>query len=630
MRIYYCLLYLFFSANVLFSQSIDFSVKSIPNELLENANSVIREQHTIVEIKSISTMRIKTTTTTTVLNEKGFKDIDAFEYYDKSSSVNSIEATIYNAYGKEIKRLKRKDFFDQSIVDGSTDVTDTRVMSLVYTPTEYPFTIVYESEFQTSSTAFIPKLYPVNDFYESVQKSTFRIDYPSKLGFKFKEINLEKIKFTKKQLDESLQYEFENLIAVKKEELADYNFPHVLFGLNRFMLEGVEGNATSWKDFGIWVNEKLLKDTQELPQETKNKIIELTKNETDVLKKARIVYQYVQNKTRYISIQLGIGGWKPMLAKNVDRLGYGDCKALSNYTKALLAVVGIPSYYTIIYGTDDREDIIEDMVSMQGNHAILALPINDKMCFLECTSQTQPFGFEGDFTDNRIALVIKPEGGELVRTNKYVDLDNAQITKAKIVVDQENKISIVAEIKSTGIQYNRIVEFEKFPTEKAKELYKSRFSNVKQLSVESITFNNDKTTIQFVENLELKATNYIENFGNEKLFAINMLNQNNEIPQRYRNRKNDFEIDNGFYDQDNVEIELPSTYKIVAKPENIKMESKFGTYNIEIFIGNSNIIFYKRELLIKKGKYSALEYEEYRKFREQIAKNDNLKIIIQE
>ncbi|RXR21359.1 DUF3857 domain-containing protein [Flavobacterium amnicola] len=630
MKINYCFLFIFFSVNVLLSQSIDFSVNDIPNELNENANSVIRDQRITVEIKSISNMIIKSKKVTTVLNEKGYQNIDAFEYYDKSSNVTSIEATIFNSYGNEIKKLKRKDFFDQSIVDGSSEVSDTRVMSLVYTPTEYPFTIVYESEIQTNNTAFIPKLFPVNDFYESVQKSTFRIDYPSKLGFKYKEINLENCKFIKKQLDESLQYEFENLIAVKKEELSDYNFPRVLFGLNQFMLEGVEGNASNWKNFGLWVNEKLLKDTQELSQETKNKIIELTKNESDVLKKARIIYQYVQNKTRYISIQLGIGGWKPMLAKNVDRLGYGDCKALSNYTKALLDVVGIKSYYAIIYGGVEREDIQEDIVSMQGNHAVLAIPNNEKLYFLECTSQTKPFGFEGDFTDNRVALLITPEGGELVRTKKYIDQDNAQISNAKIVVDSANKISIVAEIKSTGIQYDRVVEFEKFPTEKAKELYKYRFSNVKQLSVESIKFNNDKTNVQFIENVVLSVYNYIENFGNEKLFALNMLNQNNEIPQRYRNRKNDFEIDNGFYDLDNVEIELPKTYKIVSQPENIKIDSKFGTYNVEISVLSSNRMLYKRELLIKKGNYLASEYEDYRKFRELVAKNDNLKTIIQE
>ena len=51
----------------------------------------------------------------------------------------------------------------------------------------------------------------------------------------------------------------------------------------------------------------------------------------------------------------------------------------------------------------------------------------------------------------------------------------------KVVVNEENKVNIVADIKYTGIQYDNMVEIEKIPIEKTKELYKSRFSNLNQL-----------------------------------------------------------------------------------------------------------------------------------------------------
>src|SRR5690554_7717907 len=100
----------------------------------------------------------------------------------------------------------------------------------------------------------------------------------------------------------------------------------------------------------------------------------LVENESDTRKKAEKIYKYVQDRTRYVSIQLGIGGWKPMNAKDVDRLGYGDCKALANYTKALLDAVDSPSYYSIIHNSPTKRDVTQDFVSMQGNHGILAIP----------------------------------------------------------------------------------------------------------------------------------------------------------------------------------------------------------------------------------------------------------------
>jgi transglutaminase-like putative cysteine protease len=165
----------------------------------------------------------------------------------------------------------------------------------------------------------------------------------------------------------------------------------------------------------------------------------LVGTETDPVKKAKIIYKYVQEKSRYVNISIGIGGWKPMLASDVDRLGYGDCKALSNYTKALLKAVDVPSYNTILYGNPKKRNIEADFVSMQGNHMILAIPNKNSFIFLECTSQVDPFGYQGTFTDDRDVLVVKPEGGEIVRTKIYQDEDNAQKSKGKYAIAENGE-----------------------------------------------------------------------------------------------------------------------------------------------------------------------------------------------
>jgi len=149
----------------------------------------VRNQEILVQIKSASNMIIKTHKVITVFNESGLRNIDATEHYNKTLNVNSIEAIVYNSLGKEIKKIRRKDFSNYSVAGDASDISDTRVLSLNYTPTEYPFTIVYKSEIQTSNTAFIPKWYPVDDFNESVQKSEYKIIFLNELGFKYKQIN---------------------------------------------------------------------------------------------------------------------------------------------------------------------------------------------------------------------------------------------------------------------------------------------------------------------------------------------------------------------------------------------------------------------------------------------------------
>ena len=104
----------------------------IPNELKEKANSVVRYQRIDVTINSQKSYKKTTKRIVTVLNQYGLKNIDAIEYYSQSEKINSIEATIYDPFGKEIKKIKRKDFVDQSVVDGFSILSDNRVLFLNY------------------------------------------------------------------------------------------------------------------------------------------------------------------------------------------------------------------------------------------------------------------------------------------------------------------------------------------------------------------------------------------------------------------------------------------------------------------------------------------------------------------
>lgn len=614
------------SANIIFSQK-NIQLVEIPEQFKEQANSVIREQSINVEIKSISQMKIKTHKVVTVFNVAGLKNIDAVEHYDKSHSVDEIQAVVYNKFGFEIKKIKRKDFYDYSASGDAGEVLDTRVLALKYTPTEYPFTIVYDSEITTINTAFIPSWYPVDDYYESVLKSEYQIVYPKDLGFKYKVLYDTNFPFQKTEISNGLKFSAENIQREKPEELSDKKFFNVIFGLDKFSLENVEGTATSWKDFGAWMNEKLLKGRSELPEATLTKIRSLVAGVNDPLEKARIVYEYMQNKTRYISIQLGIGGWRPMLAKDVDRLGYGDCKALSNYTKALLDAVGVESYYTIIYG-GSRKNILDDFVSMQGNHAVLAIPHNGKYVMLECTSQKQAFGFEGDFTDDRMALIIKPEGGEVIKTNEYINNTNGQFLTSKVFINELGETKVEAEIKYTGIQYNSANEIESLKPEKINEEILSRYGDIIGLSVQNYKCSNNKKTVEFTEKFQLTTSELVKAIGNEKMFAINLLNKNKKSFQRYRARKTNFKEAHGFCDEDVIDFELTKNFKITYLPENIKLETKFGKYETEIVKLDETKFRYKRKFILYKGEYSAEEYENFRQFNESVSKNDNAKIIL--
>ena len=623
-------LFLFFQSNI-WSQKIDLAVTAIPNALTENANAVIRLDQMEVTISSRKSMSTNRTRIVTVYNEAGIKYIDASEYFDNATKIKSIEAVIYNSQGNELKKIKKKDFKEQSVSRGSI-ITDNRIIYLDYTPIQYPFTIVFTSEIHSATTAFLPRWHPLKGAYVSTEKSEITFNYADDLGFKYKCYNFEEKDFKETTGVNSVTLFSENMAAIKDEAYSpSYQsiIPHAIFGLEKFNLEGVDGEAGDWGNFGSWMYNNLLMGTDELSKETVAKIKAMVGEEEDAIEKAKIVYEYVQSKTRYISIQLGIGGWKPMLAKDVDRLGYGDCKALTNYTRALLKAVDVPSYYTVVYGDTDKRNILEDFVSMQGNHVILAVPDKDNnIVWLECTNQSLPFGCQGNFTDDRVALLIKPDGGEIVRTHNYDAKVNAQISKGNYSISSEGGIIGDIEIISKGIQYHNKYYIESKSIDDLDKFYKSSFRNINNLKINNVSVENNKQDREFKEHINIEAQGYCNKSGDKLMFVINAFNQSSLVPQRYRNRMLPFEISRGFYDVDEIIITLPEGFSIEAKPDDIIITDTFGEYKVEYIVQEPDKILYKRSLLINKGLYNNDEYEKYRSFREKISRNDNAKIIL--
>jgi hypothetical protein len=267
-------------------------------------------------------------------------------------------------------------------------------------------------------------------------------------------------------------------------------------------------------------------------------------------------------------------------------------------------------------------------VSLQGNHAILGIPFKDKMYYLECTSQYAPFGFEGDFTDGRYVLLVKPNGGEIAKTNSYENETNFQETKAVCKVDEKGSVAATLSILSKGLQYDTVYEIERETKEKITDHYKRKFFILKNASIQKYTHVNNEKTLEFKEDVVLSSSDFGEINNETMLFPLNAFNQNNVVPQRYRNRKFPFQISRGFYDVDEYEINLPEGFQIETLPENFTVSDIYGEYLQTIEKISDKKIVYKRTLLIKAGTYGKDKYEGYRKFREKIARAENKKVVL--
>jgi len=625
MKKYFYLFVIF--TNIVCSQSNQ--VVNFDEKLKENANSIVLRESFEIEIKASDKVIYTTKKRILFLNESGYKSNDFSEHYDKFNKIKTCKASVVGMSGNVIKEIKKSEFKDHSLVDGVSIFSDNRVLYLEYTPLNYPFIIDYESEIESSNGAILRPWYPLSNSNESVLLSEFIVKNETSNTIKFSEINFSFFPIEKQEIANNVKYICKNVLAFKEEQLANYadEIPYVKLLQNNAAVEGYTFNFQSWKTYGIDFYENFLKDNSIVSEQTKNKINSLILPNDSKIDKIKKIYKFVQDNTRYVSVQVGVGGWKPMPIEAVEKYGYGDCKALSNYTRAILKSIDIESYCTVIYG-GEKKDINSNIVGFQGNHMILSVPYEGQMIFLECTSQTDPFGYLGTFTSDRNALMIKPDGAEIVKTTKYTTEENVQNTKANFTINLDKSIQGNVSIESKNIQYSHLNGFENEDKKEIIKVYQNRYDHLNNLQVEEMKFNNDKSTYTYSEKFNLNAQNYFIFENSNIILPLNVLNKSEVTLAKYRNRKFSFTLKYGFCDNDEIKIRLPEGYDLKSIPEKIELNEKFGKYTVEIK-KEKGIIIYKRVLRINDGNYPKEEYENYRKFREQISRFDNTKVVIE-
>lgn len=212
----------------------------------------------------------------------------------------------------------------------------------------------------------------------------------------------------------------------------------------KFKLDQYQGEMTDWSELAAWQYE-LNKGRDVLPEDFKAKVLAMVEGVEEPYEKVKILYSYLQKNFRYVSIQLGIGGWQTMTAADVVNNAYGDCKALTNLMKAMLETVGIASNYTLVRAGSDAKEIELDFPAPQFNHVILQVPTDGNPIWLECTSNVLPAGFLGEFTRDRHVLVTKEGGGFLTKTPAYnTEGWNLIQSQSKVSIDLQGNATITS------------------------------------------------------------------------------------------------------------------------------------------------------------------------------------------
>ena len=608
----------------------DYAVSRIPQEMLKNAHVVIRKEEQRIDIRSIEKMTITNRVVLTVLDEQGDDYAYLVEHYDQFTDIHSMEGTLYDASGKKIRSLKKSEIKDQSPSDGESLAVDYRLKYHNFYHRVYPYTVEYESSVTKKETMFFPPWNPVRGQHTAVESSDLVIMVPKAYVFRFKDYNCTAPAISEQSDKKTYTWQVKGFAAVEREYASPYwheMVPYIIMAPSEFQIEDYKGNMKDWKEFGKF-QYSLNKGRDVLPEAIRQKVKQLTEGIESKEEKIKVLYRYLQANTRYISIQLGIGGWRPFEANYVASKAYGDCKALSNYMVALLKEAAVPAFFSLVRAGSGSADIITDFPSSQFNHVIVAVPLAKDTMWLECTSQTTPPGYMGGHSGNKHALIISEEGGTLVTTPRYTVNDNLQVRNIKAEIDGEGHLKAVVHTKYKGIQQDDLHQMiNGLSKDKVLEYLKSEI-DLPNYDVQQFDYKEQKDKLPYInETLQLTGNNYAAVTGRRLFITPNLLSKSQNKLMPNENRIYDVRLQYEYKDLDTVVIQVPKGFEAEAVPKDVSISTRFGKYSSSVKVIEDKI-FYYRSIEQYSGRFPAKQFNEMVSYYEQVYKADRTKVVL--
>ena len=546
------------------------------------------------------------------------------EYLDKFRKIANISLDVFDHNGKKIKRLKRIDGVEFGL-SPANEITDGTILTIKPDYKEFPFTVEVNAKINLDGFVSLPAWIPRSQFHLAVDQSRLTVIRPVSTKINFWEENVGGTTVTK---DSKMitTYVVTGLQSVdNKVRYHDFyaEQPKVLSIPAEFRLDNAPGSSASWRDFGNWFY-SLNDEPYRLSQKTTQYIDGLGKD--DKRKLIQDIYEYMQDRTRYVSIQLGIGGFRALPTKDVEDYGYGDCKALSMYMKNMLDYAGVSANYVLAHAGSDVPDVISEFPSNQFNHVFLGVPLNKDTVYLECTSQIMPVDYLGSFTDDRNVLWVRKDKSAIVRSRVYSHGQNMQHNFVGISLDTEGNGTADFDIFNQGIFFDEIQLFKLGSSDYIKAHNQSKF-DYRDFAIKSHSFHQpDRNVSAFNLKYSLQINGLARVVNGKFVFPIMPATPFHKYIEKDDLMKF-YSVKRGLTVNDVIEVKLPLNYWIYDLPEPEALTSAYGSYKLATSFDGKTLTI-KRTLVLYKGDYNKEDYEPFKRFFQSIEKLEKRKLVM--
>ena len=609
----------------------------------DRADAAILYSERIVTVLSADKVRETVRVAYKILRPDGREHGTVFVSFNPTRKVTNLHGWCIPVQGKDYE-VKGKDAIEISLpkIAGSELVSDVKD-KMLQIPAADPGSIVgYEYELEESPLV----LQTTWSFQEvdPVKTSKFTLQLPPGWEYKAVWLNHEEAKAQGTGNNE-WQWQVSDVKGLRSEERMP-PWPgvagHMIVSYFPPRAASSDHSFRDWQQMGNWYL-GLTRGRRDVNPEIKKEVDSLTASAHTPLQKMQAIGQFVQADIRYVAISLGIGGIQPHSAAEVFQHRYGDCKDKVTLMSSMLNAAGFESYYVIV--NSERGSVAADTPAHVGafDHAIIAIKIPDdlsdpsvvatakhpklgRLLFFDPTVTYVPFGQLGGYLQESYALLVAPEGGELLLLPKQPAATMGSSRKGVITLTANGDFT--GEFSETH-RGDAAWEQREFLKTRNKETDKVKL--IESLLAESLpTFAVTKATILNLDHSELpfgytyaiSAQHYAKTAGDLLLVRPRIVGVDSRgLMEKKDPRQFPVMFEGPEKDTDTFEITLPAGFVVDDLPPAVDVDYSFASYHSKTE-ASGNVLKYSRTYEVKELSVPLSKAEELKKFYRIIANDE--------
>lgn len=351
--------------------------------------------------------------------------------------------------------------------------------------------------------------------------------------------------------------------------------------------------------------------------------------------KAKIIYDYIVKEIRYSSVSFRQSGIVPQKASAVINTKVGDCKDVSTLFIALCKEVGIDAHWVLV-NTRDNGRLDLPLPSTGFNHCIAKVTLDNKVYYVELTSDKNAFSTFGSVLKEAIALDItdNPNGAEPQYLNPDSRIKNV-INRETVVSFQGNRMMVKKKNEKTGSMASGIRNtYRDIGNEqRRKEMQEAISDDYANITLKDLSFGDNLNTTSSTVNYDYsyEVENVYQSVLDMDMFKLPwasrqkpmdfMAGQDREHPielWRYRGSSDIV--------AETIVVEVPQGKKLIEVPKSVHLDCDVATYDLSYSVKNGQLVV-TRKMQYKDDFITLSNYQQVKAFYEQVIKADDQQIV---